>query len=183
MQTYGYMFTDPTDIRFVILLTLSLATRPLTDSEITEVILNNTSMNFFDLEEQLGALVTLKEVEKEQYSDKQTVFSLSADGEKTIKFFYKKVPFSVREKLKNSVQELLRKEDIRKQITAEVVPVNFDEYAINCTLNDAGLPLLNFVMYAGSQETANKMAAHYQKHADEIYQTLLATFIHKDPEE
>ncbi len=182
MQRYGYMFTDPTDIRFVILLTLSLSTRPLSDSEITEIILNNTSINFFDLEEQLDALVTLKEVEKESYSDRQTVFLLSSDGKKTIHFFYKKVPFSVREKLKESVQELLKKEDIKKQVTAEVIPVNFDEYAINCTLNDAGLPLLSFVMYAGSQETAKKMAAHYQKHADEIYQTLLNSFVEKNLE-
>jgi len=177
MQTRGYVFTDPADIRFVILLTLSVSTKPLTDSEITEIILNNASINFFDLEEQLSALVSMEEILKQTTVDGQTVFELSDNGKTTIAFFYKKVPFSVREKIKQSVMSLLEKEQLKRQVTAEIVPVNFDEYAISCSLNDAGVELLSFTMYAGSRETAQKMLTHYNKNSDSIYKCLFESFL------
>lgn len=177
MQTRGYVFTDPTDIRFVILLTLSVSSKPLTDSEITEIILNNASINFFDLEEQLAALVSMGEITKQITADGQTVFELSENGMNTIAFFYKKVPFSVREKIKQSVVSLLEKEQLKRQVTAQIVPVNFDEYSISCSLNDAGVELLSFTMYAGSKETAQKMVTHFTKHSDSVYTCLFQSFL------
>ena len=117
------------------------------------------------------------EMTKQITADEQTVFELSENGKTTIDFFYKKVPFSVREKIKQSVVSLLEKEQLKRQITAEITPVNFDEYAISCSLNDAGVELLSFTMYAGSKETAQKMVTHYTKHSDSIYQCLFQSFL------
>lgn len=175
----GYAFDSPTEIRFLILFTLTAAKRPLTNAQIVEVVLSNTGVNFFDLQEQIDALTSMGEITFYRSEKGDTVYETSEVGNMTIEFFYTKVPPSVREKIEDSLRRILKQEKIEEQITARIVPAGLDKYTAECTISTDGQTMFHISLYAGSKKAALAMESCMRQNAEILYKEMMASLAEK----
>ena len=155
------------------------AKRPLTNAQMVEVILSNTAVNFFDLQQQIDALSSMGEITSYRSEKGETVFETSEVGNMTIEFFYPKVPPSVREKIEDSLRRLFKQEKIEEQITARIVPAGMDKYMAECTIAADGQTMFHVSMYAGTKEAALAMEACMKRNAEILYKEMMASLAEK----
>lgn len=175
----GYAFDSPTDIRFLILFTLTAAKRPLTNAQIVEVVLSNTAVNFFDLQEQVDALASMGEITFYRSDKGDTVYVPSEVGNMTIEFFFTKVPPSVREKIEESLWHMMKQEKIEEQITARIVPAGMDKYMAECTISADDQTMFHLSLYAGDKKAAMEIESCMKQNAEIFYKEMMASLAEK----
>lgn len=144
------------------------ATYPILDY----VLNKSAAVNYFELEQHVGALIETNNIEELEFDGKH-VFSITPTGEETVGFFEKSIPFSVREKLQAAVEEVNGKESGANAATADFIPINEKEYQVTCHIRENNTDLLKLELYVGSRERAERAAAYLRKDMAGFYQGLM----------
>lgn len=173
IKKYLCIFNKPTDIKFLILYTLKEANQPLSNPQLTYLIIDNTETNQFDLYQSLDFLVKIGYVHKFESLDKKTLYLLTKEGEQAAINFERRLPLIVRKYISKSIKPLLKREKAKRRITTNVVAVNFDEFCAECKLSDDDVPLLTLNLYSGSKENAMAVCRKFKDNTEEIYKTII----------
>ncbi len=110
---------------------------------------------------------------KEISFDGDTVYTITDTGITNINYFYKSIPYSVREKLLDAVDEVNKRVKFESEIKADILPISERVFMAKCEINENGEPLLDIALNVGNRETAKKCAAYFKEHYEEIYQKIL----------
>ena len=170
---YLCVFNDPTKIKFLILYTLKTAKKPLTNPQLTYLIIDNTETNHFDLFQALDYLIKIGYVHKFEGLDKKTLYMLTKEGSLAATNFERRVPLIVREYIANGIKPMFKNEKAKRQISTKVVAVSFDEFSVECKVCDDDMPLLTLSLYTGSKESAMAVQRRFKENTQEIYQRIV----------
>ena len=168
------MFLDRDEMKFAILYTLKRYVEPVGMSRLSEVLtLDRDVMGYFELSELMDELVEDGYAESTFYRDDRC-FSLSEKGKDTNDFFFERIPKSIRQKIEKAVQTIKFQEQTDPNaVHTEILPVAPQQYMASLQMLDAGDPLLELRIFAGSRAQAEKAAKNLNIHAREIYEALI----------
>lgn len=167
-----YKIEDSLEIKLIILYTLNKASKPLTSSELTHIILGSAQINFFDIHKAMDFLAEADEVYS--YSEEEkTYYALTDEGKICANHFYNIVPLEVRTYIDDCLKSLITEEKKKKQLTAEPVPIDYDSYIARCSLSDGEVKLLELSLFAGNEDLAKKMCKSFKANAAELYDIIL----------
>ncbi|MBE7038991.1 MAG: DUF4364 family protein [Ruminococcaceae bacterium] len=140
------------------------ATGPLLHNIIGSVV----KTNFFEIGHIVYLLIESKNL-TEMMIDNETAYIITNEGEASVGYFYKDIPYSVREKLLNAVDKINKQIKFESEIIADIEPASYKSFMTKCEINEGGEKLLGLELNVGTREMAKKCSEYFKEHYEEIY--------------
>ena len=168
------MFLDRDEMKFAILFTMKRYVEPVAMDRLGEILTwDREVMGYFEMAELMEELSEDGYVESKFYLD-DLCYSLSEKGKDTNDFFFERVPKSIRLKIEKAVNTIKFAEKADPNaVQTEILPTAPQQYMASLKMLDAGDPILELQIFAGSKAQAEKAAKALKAQAEEIYQELI----------
>lgn len=172
-MAYTREISDPVLIQYIILFTMSSAERTLTHNQLTSLVLDKCNISFTNFSIALDNLIKIGLLARYNPEPTLCIYELTEKGVEANGFFYRSIPIYIREQILAYIAPFFREEIRKSSSRADILPINEQEFMVQCAIYDNKTPLLELNFYAGTRKTAAAMARHFKEHQDEIYQSIL----------
>lgn len=167
------MRLDPVDIKLLILYLLKQAEQPLTATEITDFVLADSLLDFFETHHYIGALLEEKQIEEIA----PVTYQLTDAGIQAIGFFENRLPYSILEKIQLKMKAIKKQELFEQLITAEYIPLTGEEFQVHLTLQETKNEVPFEIKFTVSgKETAKNICNRWKEEYASMYQELIRLF-------
>ena len=166
MSSYMRMKFDPFEIKILILYILRQADRPLTAINITDIVLSDSLLEFFETHMYITELIHDNQIAK---NDDDT-FMLTDDGREAVAFFQNRIPYSIRERIAGKMKELKKNEEMDSLVWADYTPVNEQEYTVHFRLCESPEQVsLELSFNVSGKELAKDLCKRWREDYSELY--------------
>ncbi|MBZ4644714.1 MAG: hypothetical protein PWR27_1870 [Petroclostridium sp.] len=164
---------DITENKLILLFILDKINIPLTNSQITELVMKDSLMNYFILQQYLSELINAAQIITYEEKDKQ-FYKLTPGGRMTLSYFENRIPFSIREKILQTISE--KKKDFKQsaEIISNYTPRNENEYIVECKIIENRTPLIELKLNVGTKKQAKHICEHWKKNSEQIYSQIIS---------
>lgn len=162
------MATPFTIYKLIVLYMLQNAENSLTNSQISEFILDREYTNYFHLQQAVSELVEAGLIEMSTRSN-MSHYLLTEEGRKTLSFFQQ----DLSSEIKSEVKEYLKRRgcEVQERILtpADYYLTSQGDYAVRCQLIEKGVSLVDLTMSAPNLEAAKSMCKNWPGKSQNIY--------------
>lgn len=159
--------------KLIILYMLNKVDFPLTNSQISEFILNEGYTNYFTVQQTISELVESGFV-REESTHSRTFYHLTEEGSQTLKFFKNDISAAIL----NDIDSFLTKKkyELKNEVSvkSDYYQNSNGEYAVRCQVFEQGSALIDLTITAPSESEAQTMANNWGKKNQEIYAAIMA---------
>lgn len=168
MSSYRRMKFDPMDIKVIILYILYHAGIPLSAAEITDIILADSLLDFFEAHMYITMLIKDGQIEHIMNDDK---YRLTEDGKNGAKFFYRRIPYSIRSKIEENLKIMKKDEIMRELISADFESISDSEYLVHLKMieNRFEPPVIDLKIRVSDRNQANDLCKKWRNNYSEVY--------------
>lgn len=144
----------------------------LTNSQISEFILDREYTNYFQLQQAVSELVETDLLKKKTISN-TSYYHISEEGRKTLSYFENELSSDIRQE----VQEYLKTRGC--QVPERILtPADYYEtpqggYAVRCQLIEKNTSLLDLNISAPNRDAAKSICRNWAKKSQDIYATIM----------
>ena len=148
---------------------------PLTNSQISEFVLDKGYTDYFTLQQTLYDLEATGLITTELVRN-STRYLITAAGRDTISMFSSKLPAGIKDDIKSFFQE--KKYQLRREIDlqADFYPIG-KEYMVHCFIREKKSTLMELKLNVDTREQAVYICDHWQKKSEDIYQYVIQKLI------
>jgi len=170
----AYVFSDPLDVKLIILYIIKNYNSALDNGQITDIFMAHDFVDYFSMQTYLDEMVGNNLV-RIYMEDSLRTYVLTGYGEEALEAFKDRIPLSVREKILESIKTYKKNQQQKMQVTATYRPVNELDYVMECSLSENGTPLFSMQVNTGSAEFAKLGCEKFREDPQKIYELLLKT--------
>ncbi|GAA0705780.1 DUF4364 family protein [Paraclostridium ghonii] len=162
--------------KLLILYVLERANMNLTNSQITQVILETEVMNYFSLQQFLSQLMDAKFLKIYEDSNKE-YYTLTQKGIETLNYFLSRIPTQITEKLDEYIK--LNKENLLAdtQVKSSFVKQSDNEYIVNLRVIENQSNLIDLNLNVSSEKQAKLICDNWKKNASYMYAEVIQLLI------
>ncbi len=167
-----YFFSNATDLKLIILFIAENFKRPVSISDITDIILGkdygeyfNVAQSFAELEE---SAFIIPAVTKGQYI-------ITKKGHDAYDLFASQIPYTVKRDLLKSISSARISEAEARSVTAEYTLNRASQYDLYCEICEMGFPVFTLSLTLPTLESAKKASVQFKKNAQKIYSEIIDT--------
>ena len=166
------MATPFTVYKLIILYMLRNSSSPITNSEISEFILDREYTNYFHLQQALSELEETELIEKRTISN-TSYYSLTEDGKNTLTYFENDISQAIRTEVLQYLA--VRGASTRNQVKApaDYYINNQGEYVVHLQLLQKGSSVIDLSLAAPSLSAAKAICKQWPKKYEEIYDKIM----------
>lgn len=151
---------------------------PLTEDQFIKIVMDNEWMDFVDFKIYLNELMETKQVSFETHGD-ISYYVITAEGEKALKIFAKKLPQSIKASvtnyfLDNFVQ--IKKETL---VESKYKHIENNSYKVTCTAREKDSDIMSITLYMPTEEYAKKVCKNWDDESSDIYQFIISKLADK----
>lgn len=162
--------------KLIILYMLDKVDFPLTNSQISEFILNEGYTNYFTLQQALSELTDSGFIHEEA-THSRTFYHLTEEGEQTITFFKNDISPAIQEDihtfLKNKKYELKNEVAVK----ADYYQNSNHEYAVRCQVIEHEAPLIDLTITVPTETEAETISNNWAKKSQQIYAMIMTQLL------
>ena len=164
--------------KLVLLYILKKIEIDLTNSQITQVVMENEIMNYFSLQQFLSELIqsnflkTYKEDFKEYYS-------LTKKSVQTLEYFISRIPSDLKENLDKYISTNKEKVLKETQVKCNYSKLSDNEFIVNLKVIENQIPLINIDLNVASTKQAKLICDNWKKNAPNLYGDIIQVLIQK----
>lgn len=154
---------------------------PLSNSQISEFILDKGYTNYFTVQ------MAFHELEEENMLRVKQIrnmshYALSDEGSEAIEMFEYQIPNSIKEDIAQFLKE--KEYELRKEasVTADFYPSKGDEYTVNLKIREKESPLLEINLNVVSRDQAVYICDHWEKKHSDVYSMLIEKLLFDEPD-
>lgn len=168
--------------KLILLYTINEFNIPITNNQITSIMIENNIMNYFSLQQYLTELkssnfiTVLKGEGPEGYL-------ITEEGKKILAYFINRVPLTFKEKIQSLVESNLDKVKQQIEITAEYIPEKETEYIVECKVNENRTNLITLKINVPTKSQAKSICQNWEDNASTIYSEILESLIKERSQE
>ncbi|MGL5650568.1 MAG: DUF4364 family protein [Paraclostridium sp.] len=162
--------------KLLILYVLEKANMNLTNSQITQVILETEVMNYFSLQQFLSQLMDAKFLKIYEDSNRE-YYTLTQKGIETLNYFLSRIPSQITEKLDEYIK--LNKENLLAdtQVKSSFVKQSDNEYIVNLRVIENQSNLIDLNLNVSSEKQAKLICDNWKKNASYMYAEIIELLI------
>ena len=170
------MFTDNSQqlARFKLLL-LYIIHRfgfPVSNTQLTQFVLENNIMDYFMLQQFLSELEDSKFVTNES-SDKKHVLVITDAGKNTLNYFINHIPKSKIEHIDQLLNVQKEKFILDAQVTADYVKLKDNEYLVKLKVTENDLLIVNLELGVTSNKQAKQICKRWLENTPNLYNQII----------
>ncbi|MEI3412544.1 MAG: DUF4364 family protein [Blautia sp.] len=166
------MATPFTVYKLIILYMLRNSSTPVTNSEISQFILDREYTNYFHLQQALSELEETELIEKRTISN-TSYYYLTDDGKNTLTYFENDISQDIRREVLQYLAERGNSAKSQVKATADYYINNQEEYVVHCQLLQKGSSVIDLSLVAPSLNAAKAMCKQWPNKYEEIYAKIM----------
>ena len=147
---------------------LQHAQNTLTNSQISEFILDREYTNYFHLQQAISELVEAELISQKTRSN-TSYYNITEEGQKTLSFFEQDLSQEIRKEVKQFLASGNLQSKKRIVSPADYYLNKQNKYVVHCQLIEKNVSLLDFNMLAPNLEAAQSMCRKWPAKSQEIY--------------
>ena len=153
---------------------------PLSNSHISEFILDKGYTNYFTVQRAFHALEEENMLRVKQIRN-MSHYALSDEGSEAIEMFEYQIPNSIKEDIAQFLKE--KEYELRKEanVTADFYPSKGDEYTVNLKIREKENLLLEINLNVVSRDQAVYICDHWEKKHSDVYSMLIEKLLFDEP--
>lgn len=162
--------------KLIILYMLEKVDFPLTNSQISEFMLDKEYTNYFKLQQVISEMVSSHLLREEQVHSR-TLYHLTEEGANTIQFFRNKISDAIREDIDTFLSE--KKYDLKNEVSvkSDYYPNPNNEFAVRCQVIEHNTSLIDLTITVPTQREAEAVATNWTSKNQEIYAFVMAQLL------
>lgn len=149
---------------------------PLSNSQISDFMLNKEYTTYFKLQQSLSELIDAGFIQEEPIRNR-TLYSLTEEGASTIELFRKNISHAIRQDVNDYLREKQYELKSETAVKANYYRNTNQEYSVRCQVMENTLPLIDLTITVPSEEEAKTAASNWQKKNQEIYAQIMAQLL------
>ena len=154
--------------KVLILYVLSKINKPVTNSELLDLIQSVEEMNYFYFQQ---FLIDLKEnrylLEYEQ--EKQKFYAITMSGRETVRLTIDMLPGAIKDKVDETLKSTMKKIENEEAVYADFFPSKEDEFMICCGIKENNKKVFEVQVFSSSRDNSLKIIDNWKKNAGIIY--------------
>lgn len=162
------MATPFTVYKLIVLYMLQNSENSLTNSQISEFILDREYTNYFHLQQAISELVEADLIEMHTRTN-TSYYSLTEEGRKTLSYFVQELSSDIKKEVNEYLKSGGFKMEERILTPADYYITPQGNYAVRCQLIEKGLSLIDLTMSAPNLEAAQAMCRKWASGSQVIY--------------
>ncbi len=164
-----------TENKLILLFILDNIEFPITNVQITEIIMQDGLMNYFFLQQYLSDLVNTNHIKNYTKDDKQ-FYKITKKGEETLTFFENRISITAKESVLKTIES--KRKDFKEstEIISDYIPLNKNEYIVDCKIIENNTPLIELKLTVGTKAQAKSMCELWKKNPQSIYAQIISVF-------
>jgi len=170
MPRYGFIH-DKLDIKYLILYLMARTEGPIDFATLTDLSMCDEGVDYFLFSQAVSELVDSEHLQLED-----EFYTITDKGRKNGAVLESGLPYSVLKRCDQNLAKLNAKLRLEAQIRAEILPRETTGFTVRMFLDDNQGNLMTLELYSPTQELAERLAASFRAHPDQIYRTILTSF-------
>jgi hypothetical protein len=166
-ERFGFIH-EKLDIKILILYILRRLPEPVTFDTLSELVLCDEGISYFDFAECVSELVTTEHIKTDGHT-----YSLTEKGIKNGEITENSIPFSVRVKADKNSSELRFLLNRKSMISSSHTIRRKGGYTVDLSLSDGISDIIALKLYAVSQAQAQALENGFIKNAESIYNKII----------
>ena len=153
---------------------------PLSNSQISEFILDKGYTNYFTVQRAFHEFEEENMLRVKQIRN-MSHYALSDEGSEAIEMFEYQIPNSIKEDIAQFLKE--KEYELRKEasVTADFYPSKGDEYTVNLKIREKENLLLEINLNVVSRDQAVYICDHWEKKHSDVYSMLIEKLLFDEP--
>ena len=162
--------------KLIILYMLSKVDYPLTNSQISEFILDREYTNYFHLQQSLSEMIESNLLKKETIRN-TSKNRITSTGNSTLDFFVNEIPTEIREEINAFLKE--NGCQLREEVSAlaDYYKSTVGEYAVRLQLKERHTQLIDMTVTVPTEAAAQAMCSKWASKCHDIYAELMETLL------
>lgn len=162
--------------KLIILYMLDKVDFPLTNSQISEFILNEGYTNYFTLQQALSELGDSGFIHEEA-THSRTFYHLTEEGEQTITFFKNDISPAIQEDINTFLKN--KKYELKNEVAvkADYYQNPNHEYSVRCQVIEHEAPLIDLTITVPTEAEAETISNNWTKKSQEIYAIIMTRLL------
>lgn len=149
---------------------------PLTNSQISDFVLDKGYTSYFKLQQSISELLDANLI-REEIVHNRTLYHLTEEGAQSIQFFQNKISTSIKEDIHEYLLE--KNYDLRNEVA---VKANYyrnanGEYSVQCQIIEDSIPLIDLTVVTATESSAETIANNWNKKNQQIYAMIMAEIL------
>ena len=162
--------------RVMILYMLNLVEYPLTNTQITNFVLEKEYTNYFTVQEAITSLLQTDLLTAES-THNNTRYHLTDYGRQTLDFFHTKISDAIKEDIRTYFQA--HHFDLRQEtaIFADYYKAANHGYAVRCRIQNQRTDLVDLTIHVQNRDQAEAVCRNWKRSNFDVYEMLMDTLI------
>ena len=167
-----------TTYKLIILYMLKKVDFPLTNSQLSEFILDKGYTNYFTLQQ---VITELSEAEfiRTKLIRNSSHYSITPAGRETLEFFGKNIPEAIRTDIDAFLEEHHYQLRNESETIADYYQEKPDLFLVNCEVRENSHPLVSLTLSVATKDQAIAICDNWRKSNAEVYTYLIQTLMMK----
>lgn len=158
--------------KLIILYTLDRVDFPLTNAQITDIMVGREYTSYFNLQQVLSEMVESGLLESELH-DHTTHYVATSDGRETLALFGKEISDEIRADISAYLAEHSWKMRSESCVTADISRAPSGEYAVRCRATEGDIVLIDLTLEAPTEVAAHAVAENWRKKSADVYGAIM----------
>ncbi len=162
--------------KLIVLYMLNRVDFPLTNSQISEFILDEGYTTYFKLQQALSELIESGFVH-EECTHSRTFYHLTEDGADTIRYFENDISPAIREDIHTFLKQ--KRYELKNEVSvkSDFYETSSGEYSVRCQVMEKGAALIDLTLAVPTKDEAETIANNWTKKNQEIYASIMANLL------
>ncbi|MFD3156094.1 DUF4364 family protein [Haloimpatiens sp. FM7330] len=149
---------------------------PISNMQLTDIVLENNFMNYFSLQQYLSELIASNFLKSYEKNGKHRLI-VTDKGLKVLSLFKTRISSDKLEIIDTYLQNHI--ENIKKEITitADYTIENFDNFVVNLKASEGDYTLINIKIGVPSNKQARELCAKWKNNSSQLYNNIMNILI------
>lgn len=162
--------------KLIILYMLNRVDFPLTNSQMSEFILDKGYTNYFKLQQALAELAEDGFI-REEATHSRTFYHLTEEGAETIHFFGNDISPAIQKDINDFLTD--KQYDLKNEVSvkADYYPNSSGEFSVHCQVLEQNAPLIDLTITVPSEAEAQSVSNNWSGKSQEIYACIMSALL------
>ncbi|MCR5154787.1 MAG: DUF4364 family protein [Lachnospiraceae bacterium] len=168
--------------KLILLYILDRVTFPITNTDLTTLVVDKGYATFLDINEALEDLIDDKYIEVEEIHN-AFLYHITDSGRETLSFFYTKISVKIRDEIDTylSEKDYLLREMVAQ--TADYYEAKKNEFVVDLRVVEHESEIIHINLMVTTEKEADTICNHWKDRSSDIYSYLLTKLISdRDPQ-
>lgn len=175
MERHGFVRSE-LELKTLILFALRCAACPVAFDNLSDMVLRDDAIDYFEYINALNDLVRTEHIHRENKNDTELYF-ISKKGIKNLDICENNLAVSVREHTKKAVEFIMHKVRRKADIDAHLVEHKDGSLTVVCKLRDDSGELMSLELSVITREQGQSIINSFENRAENIYNVLLSAML------